>query len=738
MRKMQAEALAEAAAHDKVGGKWRGVSRIKGTATIYSRVEINEGHLMPSDVWLQEEEVTVRFELRRDDSHGSNGLIWRAHDVHLSGTARIRQSFDSGGEIMTLASDASYRGPPERPREMHLSLNTTDDGKWEISTPGHTKDKYTVTRLWNGRRFQNNQWVAVNETETKPDNRVPSLSFTGVIADTPGQTTGTWEYAGRPDGKTTRGHLTRGRIEFWPEFDDVRLEVAITDYGTWLPRGNLAAPASPGSHLKARAVLVPAPGRPGAAGPRARSFRFELAQVSREPGVAMNWPNLSQDGDAAPPDDPLPDLRFGRDGFAALSNEDLTATLAPRRDDQDRDLAEVQVASYDYGGTAELRVVCVLTDGREIVGRLEHAGRSLTEIPLPFRRLGSRIAEAWRERHQLAGDDKEDDDALPAGGGQKGDGFSHYEEYRGFVHNRGHLRTHPGRKDLFIENTIGRRVLPGLFLFTDLTQLRVHYELRPNSGELPLSRRMNLNRSANSPRSTEEYQHGLVMTTISSGGMSEAVIDVGLWRPKNTLEVRILASLFAPDRAEELAATVAHELLHAIGTHHHGETDPAMVAWMRKDAVRNGVRDVWFEERPARWSDAHGNYIFSSAPGARIRIFRGDGAEVPPDTPGFLDRAELVYVATHGGQHSGAMECVMRYDCALAYVLPGRPRDRLYATPEPPRTALCASATGTLLNAPGPPVPRYGSATAGNCQHQFCVRDDAPDPAPKAAPAAGP
>jgi hypothetical protein len=352
------------------------------------------------------------------------------------------------------------------------------------------------------------------------------------------------------------------------------------------------------------------------------------------------------------------------------------------------------------------------------------SGAELASIPLPHRSTGSRIARAWAERQKLSGSDAEDLDAMPAGDGNAGDGFSNFEEYRGFVENRDHVRTKPARKDFFVQNAIGARALPGLMLFTDLTQLATHYELRTD--EMPASRRMNVNRSADSPRTSQEHQHGVILQQIGGTVASMADIEGETWRPKATNLVVILSLLFDPKMYDELRVTVAHELLHSIGVRHHGEIDEN-VEWSRGERVVNGVKESWFQERPLRWSGDTFVYANESAPARRIRIFTPAGQEIrASDNPIRLATPAIFWIGRHGGQHSGVVDCVMRYDCAKVYLRPGRPLDRFLSPGEPIGLGLCTQSAGTDFNQAGSDKLRYADSVMGKCRLQFCVRDDAP------------
>lgn len=65
---------------------------------------------------------------------------------------------------------------------------------------------------------------------------------------------------------------------------------------------------------------------------------------------------------------------------------------------------------------------------------------------------------------------------------------------------------------------------------------------------------------------------------------------------------------------------------------------------------------------------------------------------------------------------------MMRYDCADAYIPPGRPRDRI----KPTGMKLCRSSKGEGVNVPGSTPPRYSNAVMGDRTHKFAVRDDVP------------
>ena len=95
------------------------------------------------------------------------------------------------------------------------------------------------------------------------------------------------------------------------------------------------------------------------------------------------------------------------------------------------------------------------------------------------RKDGDWVAMSWRKEHAVAevpdDDDSEDD---PKVDGSKGDGFTLYEEYRGFVENGKRIEGDPKKKDFFVQNLIGGTANAGIGLFTKLSQLNVHDQLQ--------------------------------------------------------------------------------------------------------------------------------------------------------------------------------------------------------------------------------------------------------------------
>lgn len=241
--------------------------------------------------------------------------------------------------------------------------------------------------------------------------------------------------------------------------------------------------------------------------------------------------------------------------------------------------------------------------------------------------MGSWVADVWRKQRSIGRMPANDDSELrPRGDGNEGDGFTLYEEYRGFVVNGRHVEGDPERRDFFVLNLAGADAAPGIALFEEISQLRVHSRLRRSemSEELRL---MNGNH-ADAPHRVDQHgvwirvfldDPGFVAETIrylepGFTGSSDAkefltkryagsaqrprrgqdkLGDVGAvtaltrdnvaGRPGITKGIGILArddiasifnnpySLPMRDQAIAYDRAIAHELLHSVGVEHHGK-----------------------------------------------------------------------------------------------------------------------------------------------------------------------
>lgn len=177
---------------------------------------------------------------------------------------------------------------------------------------------------------------------------------------------------------------------------------------------------------------------------------------------------------------------------------------------------------------------------------------------------------------------KADEDSRPAGDGFNGDGFTAYEEYRGFrvigaePGSNQHIRTAYNRKDLFIHNND----LP-LNLFAVTSGLIIH----PITSDQYISDNNKLVNFNFNPQLHETNQLGIFLI---NGGNHLNLLGIaeganGQPAPPNWVNRVIVyrdkvTAFSGPPRNlnfnDKLSQITAHELAHACNVYHHGEGDP--------------------------------------------------------------------------------------------------------------------------------------------------------------------
>ena len=431
-------------------------------------------------------------------------------------------------------------------------------------------------------------------------------------------------------------------------FVDCRLEKVDS---FWRPKGGEEANTVP---ITAR---IEEPGIRG-------KFRFTLQGRSREKGWALN---------GGEPGDTAPDLAFapGQAGFGApeaLGDDERIETTAAVES------ATVTVECRDYGAWAELKAE-VNVDGSWQPCRPEDGKDG---IAIPLDENGDHIQDRWLDNWaegEAAADDQDDEPEGVGDPAEPGDGFSNYEEYRGFVVDGKWLDTLPSEKDVFIHDSIGL----GIGKFAQLG-LR-HHLIRQD--EYDGNRVVNFNRG----EASAGEQKGIYLRSKANMAClgevnpcvgSPNVVDEVLIADGASLErSRSEGMLSAP-----LAETVGHELGHAVNIMHHGMDYPS---W--KGRAANVTAE---QERDARTHS----------------------------------------VATQGGIWSGDLECIMLYDSPYFYV--GRDGILyLYPFGEVPHllTKFCDQKAGTGVNAAGSrtgpngePYPVAGDARWGCCKRSVDLK----------------
>ncbi|MEK7409060.1 MAG: hypothetical protein AAB225_28690, partial [Acidobacteriota bacterium] len=523
------------------------------------------------------------------------------------------------------------------------------------------------------------------------------------------------------------------------------------NYDTWRPEA-LWDEGTATSPIRVNAKLQNADGTPVAADARAKRFVFELVNVSHEPGIAGNMPRKDPKKTA--------DLKFVAEKNTHLEiggNEENVGRTPDGRYQE----SHVVVSSFDWGAWGWIKVTAEMEGGTTIEGYLK-GDRNHKPVRLPRRAANSFIPDSWKREKGAEKADSDDGEKEPKGlENCDGDGLTLYEEYRGFIENNAHIEGHPLKKDLFVRNMGGAALEPGIWLYGDLTNLEVHSGFADD--ELNFKERiMNVNR-AQAPHRVD--QHGVVVAICKDvdGGLTILQRGAIRGRPATTDGVCVqppgrsgsltdqfrLASsdvLFAYDKG------VAHELLHATGVEHHGNTDKSRtVRFVPSDDPANTSGKPYYEVsgQPATILDEvsgrdlaaerDGLYQQRAAEGLRqVEVLRTAGA-IRDDVADFLRRtlrsqyygAQEKTFGFPGGEHSGDDGCVMRYHFATYYPVRGQ-ANSYYEVPagaEPLGFGLCDLAEGSGVNGSAHrPQPRYWDAAPGRgrCRWWVCVNDAVP------------
>jgi len=537
----------------------------------------------------------------------------------------------------------------------------------------------------------------------------------------------------------------------------VELIITADGYDAWRPE--TTPKREPGTPLEVTAKVLSLNGGPGVG---VKSFIWELQGTSKEPGVALNFP-LDQFTDN-------PDLELdasGEDFVLTQEKQRMVRTVRSGSSDH------VKVVPFDWGGWSTLQVTALLEDGRRVKGRLK--GSKELGLRIPKRDKNSHIADIWKTQNKIGADDL-DDENEPVGDGNKGDGFTLYEEYRGFIIEGEHVEGDPKAKDFFVLNLIGADAEPGIALFESLSGFRVHTttQVTEMSEEI---RKMNGDFTEGA-HGVE--QHGVVLKTFESvaklGGSGAFTVPLNetqdsklSFRPGTTKAIGILPRGHAESdfskpfnlRAEDVMTAfdraIAHELMHSVGAIHHGTGDGKIdFVFVAPENALSTVGRPYFavsghEGKPVELRDeskhdlAAETYVrYATALSAFAKFMRAPLIGNPGD-PGYpkMSEADFLHlcdadvnelfnrsglVGAENGQHSGEQDCIMRYSFAKFYPMK-KPSDGFYeiaAGAERVGSILCNSSEGTGVNDSGHyPQSRHGNAAdeAGNCAAQISPND---------------
>lgn len=170
---------------------------------------------------------------------------------------------------------------------------------------------------------------------------------------------------------------------------------------------------------------------------------FNLSEVTNWPGDCMNY-GLTAD---RAPDLVLYSTDQQGSGITWSNRGTIAQSLSAAftTNGESRKTFAVKVHSYDHGAFGKLSAQLYGSGGQNS-SPLNSAG----PITIPLDKNKNRIADGWKYDPPREYISSADNEKGPNGNGSSGDGFTVFEEYRGFEIKGTHTRTSPFNKDLFI------------------------------------------------------------------------------------------------------------------------------------------------------------------------------------------------------------------------------------------------------------------------------------------------
>ena len=431
-------------------------------------------------------------------------------------------------------------------------------------------------------------------------------------------------------------------------------------YQDWIPQGGVDE-NEVGNSLTFRAFLHKK-GEPGTLSDKKCKFMISLAGTSMEKGLCNNYPlNGKMDFD----------LKIAED--SKLTTHSFTHGQYAETRSSDNEII-ITVNSHDFGAFGGLRVTAEFDDGTPSVEAYVKGDKNANTLRIPFDENKNHIADAWEKKIPGIGADKGsmwDEDTIH-GQRYKGDGYTFYEEYRGFVTlDAWHIRTNPTKKDLFFYDRDGlvdtyyeKAGNPG-----GMTNHFINPSLMKWKGESPDFDNRVVNFNSKVYKYADQYAMYVIdapavdpddpnddglsagITVFSPGQDNQAMKRAYVVKINPKRIEAVFAKVSEPTKSawikKEMVSTVCHEIGHAIGVeHHHGggpvpdnkdfEKDETIIAegvldcvmrYHHFSEVRPNVREgvsVFFGTRFCTGSDKAYKFFINSPDSSQVSIIWQD------------------------------------------------------------------------------------------------------------------
>lgn len=507
-----------------------------------------------------------------------------------------------------------------------------------------------------------------------------------------------WTTSGTINHRQDYGDMMQGTFtaNFSATFSPVpqpseQLEAVVipdSKYINWIPEAGKDS-ETPGNTLTFKAKLR-VKGKPQETPSENARFKFEMIDVSKEPGICLNYP-LQNPSDGA-------DLRFDPHDNSHLTVWEGGQVAVDKEFGQE---SEVTISSYDWGAYGILKVTAVTESGKTVTSYIQgQPGKA--QIEIPYDKNNNKIADAWERAQAVPPVNSSGDwDGEPQkGNSHTGDGFTLYEEYRGVMSQGRHRYLNPQAKDLIVENPHGDLIRPGLVLFESAAGIRV-IELK--AGELAKDRRVNMNHRTY--HRGDQYGLRIQAVKFTRPGsedledeytLAAALPDRMHRSPKDCEKIGIrqgyvqayfdktVLSVSKNQIRAALTLAVAHEMAHALSVQHHGDyTAP---------------------------------YNVTLNPGSPATAYDEFGKELAkPLTIGDSVGAAM-------GPASGDARCIMSYIHSYEWCYNPRENSFRRVPKQPDGSIFCTHGKGTGINANN---NYFGDAAPGrgNCLGKMRVKD---------------